>query len=101
MTKRNEKSTDFHEFFTLRRSRERRAVRVNRFNRFDFNRFCHSSKASQNQDKQFQSRDDHEKSIKLQQQESSEERDQCEKHVKNSEELVQLVRVKNVIRFIN
>jgi hypothetical protein len=77
MTKRNEKSINFHELLTLRRDRERRTVRVNRFNRnrFDLNRFCHSSKISQDQNKQFQSRDDHEKSIKMQRQEFSEERD--------------------------
>jgi hypothetical protein len=53
MTKRNKKSTDFHEFLTLRRDRERRAIRVNRFNRnrLDLNHFCHFRKVSQNQDK--------------------------------------------------
>jgi hypothetical protein len=37
----------------------------------------------------------------MQRQESSEERNQREKRVKNSEELVQLVRIKNVKRFID
>jgi hypothetical protein len=95
MTERNEKSINFYEFLTLRRDRE---CRVNRFNRFDFNHF---REASQDQDKQFQSCDDHEKSIEMQRQEFSEERDQREKHVKNSEKLVQLVRVKNVKRFVD
>ncbi len=78
---------------TLRRDRE---CRVSRSNRFDLSHF---REASQDQDKQFQNRDVHEKSIKMQRQESFEERDQREKRVKNSEELVQLVRVKNVKRF--
>jgi hypothetical protein len=95
MTEKNEKSVNFYEFLTLRRDRE---CRVNRFNRFDFN---HSRKASQNQDKQSQSCDNHEKSIKMQRQKSSEKRDQREKRVKNSEELVQFVRVKNVKRFVD
>ncbi len=37
----------------------------------------------------------------MQRQESSEERDQRKKRVKNSEELVQLVRIRNVKRFID
>jgi hypothetical protein len=37
----------------------------------------------------------------MQRQEFFEERDQREKRVKNSEELVQLVRIKNVKRFID
>jgi hypothetical protein len=93
MTEKNEKSANFYEFLTLRRDRE---CRVNRFNRFDFN---HSREALQDQDKQSQSCDDHEKSIEMQRQEFSEERDQREKRVKNSEELVQFVRIKNVKRF--
>jgi hypothetical protein len=93
MTERNEKSVNFYESLTLRRNRE---WRVSRFNRFDFN---HLRKASQNQNKQSQNCDDHEKSIKMQRQESSEERDQREKCVKNSEELVQLVWIKDVKRF--
>jgi hypothetical protein len=103
MTKRNKRSADFHEFLTLRRNRERRTIRVNRFNRshFDLNRLCHFRKISQDQNKQFQSRDDHEKSIKMQRQESFEKRNQHEKRVKNSEELVQLVRIKNVKRFVD
>jgi hypothetical protein len=92
MTERNEKSANFHEFLTLRRNRE---CRVNRAS-LDFNHF---RKASQDQNKQSQSRDDHEKSIEMQRQESFERRDQREKRVKNSEELVQFVRIKNVKRF--
>jgi hypothetical protein len=51
---------------TLRRDRERRAIRVNRFNRnrLDFNHFCHFRETLQNQIKQFQSRDDHENRLK-------------------------------------
>jgi hypothetical protein len=93
MTERNERSANSYESLTLRRDRE---CRVSRFNRFDLS---HSREASQDQDKQSQSRDDHEKSIEMQRQESSEERDQREKSVKNSEELVQLVRVKDAKRF--
>jgi hypothetical protein len=37
----------------------------------------------------------------MQRQESSEERNQREKRVKNSEELVQFVRIKNVKQFID
>jgi hypothetical protein len=85
MTERNEKSANSYESLTLRRDRE---CRVNRFSRLDFNHF---RKASQNQDKQSQNCDDHEKSIEMQRQEFSEERDQREKRVKNSEELVQFV----------
>jgi hypothetical protein len=95
MTERNEKSINFYKSLTLRRNRE---CRINRFNRFDFNHF---RKASQDQDKQFQSCDDHEKSIEMQRQKSSEERDQREKRVKNSEELVQFVRIKDVKRFVD
>ncbi len=80
MTRRNERSADSHESLTLRRDRERR---------FDFNR--HFEESSQNSNKQFQNDRDNEKSIEMQQQESSQERDQCEKRVKNSEELVQLI----------
>jgi uncharacterized protein (UPF0305 family) len=93
MTKKNEKSINFYESLTLRQDRERR---VNRFCRFCFNCFNHLRKASQNQNKQFQNRDDHEKSIKTQRQESFKERDQREKRVKNSEKLIQLFRVKSV-----
>jgi hypothetical protein len=95
MTEKNEKSANFYEFLTLRRNRE---CRINRFNRFDFN---HSRKVSQDQNKQSQNRDDHEKSIKMQRKKSSEERDQREKRVKNSEEIVQLVQIKNVKRFVD
>jgi hypothetical protein len=37
----------------------------------------------------------------MQQQESFQEQDQCEKRVKNSEELVQFVRIKSVKRVVN
>ncbi len=37
----------------------------------------------------------------MQRQRSSEERNQCENRVKNFEELVQLVRVKNIKRFVD
>jgi hypothetical protein len=57
---------------TLSRDQERRTARINQLNR---NRFCHFREALQDQDKQFQNRDDHEKSIEVQRQESSEERD--------------------------
>jgi hypothetical protein len=68
MTRRNEKLVDFYEFLTLRQDQERRAIRVNRLsrNRLDFNRFCHSRKTLQDQNKKSQNRDDHEKSIKMQ-----------------------------------
>jgi hypothetical protein len=92
MTKRNEKLINFYESLTLRRNRE---CKVNRLN---FNYF---RKASQNENKQSQNCDDHEKSIKMQRQESSERRNQREKHVKNFEELVQFVRIKDVKRFVD
>jgi hypothetical protein len=92
MTKRNEKSANSYESLTLRRNRE---CRVSRFNL----NLSHFREASQDQDKQFQSRDDHEKSIEIQRQGSFERRNQREKCVKNSEELVQLVRIKDVKRF--
>ncbi len=95
MTKKNERSANFYEFLTLRRDRE---CRINRFS-LRHNRFNHSRRISQDQNKQSQSCDDHEKSIEMQRQESSEKRNQREKRVKNSEELVQLIRVKNVKRF--
>ncbi len=91
MTERNEKSANSHESLTLRRDRECRVSRVS----LDFS---HSREASQDQDKQSQSCDDHEKSIEMQRQESSERRDQRAKRVKNSEELVQLVRIKDAKR---
>jgi hypothetical protein len=95
MTERNEKSANSYESLTLRRDRK---CRVSRFNCFDLN---HSREASQDQNKQSQSCDDHEKSTEMQRQKSSEERDQREKCVKNSEELVQLVRVKSAKRSTN
>jgi hypothetical protein len=102
MTERNEKLANFYESLTLRRDRECRAIRINRFsfnrNRFDFNHF---QKASQDQDKQSQNRVDHEKSIEMQKQESFERRDQREKCVTNLEELVQFVQIKNVKRFVD
>jgi hypothetical protein len=76
MTERNERSANSHESLTLRRDRECRVSRVNlRRCRFDFNRLSHFREASQDQNKQSQSCDDHEKSIKMQRQESSERRD--------------------------
>jgi hypothetical protein len=102
MTERNERSANSHESLTLRRDRECRVNRVNlRRCRLDLSRLSHFREASQDQDKQFQSCDDHEKSIKMQRQESSERRDQREKRVKNSEELVQFVRIKSVKRFVD
>jgi hypothetical protein len=89
MTERNEKSANFYESLTLRRDRECRVSRLS---------LSHSREASQDQDRQSQSCDDHEKSIEMQRQESSEERDQREKRVKNSEELVQLVRIRSAKR---
>ncbi len=95
MTKRNKKSTNSHESLTLRRNRKRR-VKLNRLDlsRLDFS--CHLEESSQESNKQSQDDRDNEKSIEMQRQESFQERNQCEKRVKNSEELVQLVRVKNV-----
>ncbi len=94
MTERNERSANSHESLTLREDRECRVNRVS----FDFS---HSRRASQNQDKQSQSCDDHEKSTEMQRQEFAERRDQREKRVKNSEELVQFVWIKNVKRFVD
>jgi hypothetical protein len=91
MTEKNERSANSHESLTLRRDRECRVSRVS----LDLS---HSREASQDQDKQFQSCDDHEKSIEMQRQESSERRDQRAKRVKNSEELVQFVRIRNAKR---
>jgi hypothetical protein len=102
MTERNEKSANFYESLTLRRDRE---CRINRFNlkhnHFNFNRFNHLREVSQDQDKQFQNCDNHEKSIEMQRQESFKRRDQLEKRVKNFEEFVQFVRIKNVKRFVD
>ncbi len=75
---------------TLRRDRECRVNRVN---------FSHLRKVSQNQDKQSQSCDDYEKSIEMQRQESFKKRNQRENRVKNLEELVQFVRIRDVKRF--
>jgi hypothetical protein len=102
MIKRNKKSINSYESLTLRRNRECRLSRFSlKCNRFDFNRRSHCRAISQDQNKQFQNCDDREKSIKMQRQESSERRDQREKRVKNSEELVQFIRVKNVKRFVD
>jgi hypothetical protein len=106
MTEKNEESTNSHESLTLRRDRECRVNRVSlkrsRVNfkrcRFDLNHLNHSREASQDQNKSSQNCDNYEKSIEMQRQESSERRDQCEKHVKNSEELVQFVRIRDVKR---
>ncbi len=54
-----------------------------------------------NQNRQFQNRDENAKSIEMQRQRFFEKRDQREKRVKNFEELVQLVRIKNVKQFVN
>jgi hypothetical protein len=105
MTEKKKKLANFYEFLTLRRDRECRTIRDSRFNfnrnRLDFNRFSHFRKVSQNQNKQSQNCDDFEKSIKMQRQKSFEKRDQREKCVKNFEELVQFVRIKNVKRFVD
>jgi hypothetical protein len=61
MTRKNEKSANFHESLTLRRNRERRAS-LSR---------CHLKKVTQDQNRQSQSRDDDAKSIEMQRQESS------------------------------
>ncbi len=72
MTERNEKSANFYESLTLRRDRECRISRLSlrhscfSFSRLSFNRLSHSREASQDQDKQSQSCDDHEKSIEMQ-----------------------------------
>ncbi len=102
MMRRNERSTNFHEFLTLRRNRERRE-KFNRFNcnRFDLDRFNHFRRISKNQNRQSQNRDDDAKSIKMQRQKSLKRRNQREKRVKNSEEFVQLVRIKNVKRCVD
>ncbi len=47
MTRRNEKSINFHEFLTLRQDQERRVE----LNQLDFNR--HFEESSQNSNKQF------------------------------------------------
>jgi hypothetical protein len=100
MTKRNDKSINSHESLTLRRDRECRVSRVNlRRCRLDLSRLSHFREVSQDQDKQFQSCDDHEKSIEMQRQEFSEQRNQREKRVKNFEELVQFVRIRDAKRF--
>jgi hypothetical protein len=82
MTEKNEKSANSYESLTLRRDRECRVIRDSRLSsnrsRLDLSRFSHSRKASQDQDKQSQDCDDHEKSIKMQRQEFSEKRDQRE-----------------------
>jgi hypothetical protein len=89
MTDKNEKSINSHESLTSRRDRECRVSRLGlKRNCLDFSRLSYSREASQDQDKQSQSCDDHEKSIKMQRQEFSERRDQHEKRVKNSEEFV-------------
>ncbi len=91
MIKRNERSANSHESLTLRRDRERRV------NQLDFNR--HLEKSSQESNKQSQDDRDNEKSIEMQRQEFVQKQDQREKRVKNFEELVQLVRIRNVKRF--
>ncbi len=104
MTERNEESANSYESLALRRDRECRISRLSlrhsclSFSRLSFSRLSHLREASQDQDKQSQSCDDHEKSTEMQRQESSERRDQCEKRVKNLEELVQPVRIRNTKR---
>ncbi len=83
---------------TLRRDQKRR-VKLNRFNRLDFDCRNHFRKISQDQNEQFQNCDDDAKSIEMQRQESFEKRNQREKRVKNLEELVLFIQVKNVKRF--
>ncbi len=89
--RKNEKSANFHKSLTLRRNRKRSAS-LNR---------CHFRRATQDQNRQSQNRDDDAKSIEMQRQESFQERDQREKRVKNLEELVQFIRFKNVKRFVD
>jgi hypothetical protein len=99
MTERNERSANSYESLTLRRDRECRISRLSlRHSRLSFSRLNHFREASQDQDKQSQSCDDHEKSTEMQRQESFEKRDQREKRVKNSEELVQFVRIRDAKR---
>jgi hypothetical protein len=82
MTDRNAKSTDFHEFLTLRRNR--RVLKLNNSDRRnldqkEFQRFRHiiNIRESQKiQNRQSQDNNDHSKSIKMQRSKSSEERDQ-------------------------
>jgi hypothetical protein len=106
MTERNEKSANFHESLTLRRDRECRvSLRRSRVNLrrcdLDLSRLNHSREDSQDQNRQSQSCDNHEKSTEMQRQESSERRDQREKRVKNSEELVQFVRIRDAKRSVD
>jgi hypothetical protein len=82
MTDRNEKSADFHEFLTLRRSR--RILKLNNSDRrnFDqrkfqrFRRIINIRESHKIQNRQSQDNNDHSKSIKVQQSRSSEERNQ-------------------------
>jgi hypothetical protein len=67
MTERNEKPANFYESLTLRRDRECRISQLN----LRHNRLNHFREVSQNQNKQSQTCDDHEKSIEMQRQESS------------------------------
>ncbi len=91
MTKRNEKSVNFHESLTLRRNWKRWAS-LNH---------CNFKRITQDQNQQSQNHDDDAKSVEMQRQKCSKKRDQREKRVKNSEELVQFVRFKNVKRFLD
>jgi hypothetical protein len=65
MTRRNERSVNFHEFLTLRRDRKRR-IAFNRLNRLNFDCRSYSRKISQDQNQQFQNRDNDAKSIEMQ-----------------------------------
>jgi hypothetical protein len=76
MTDRNEKSTDFHEFLTLRRRR-----RILEFNNSDRRNLKRSRRLNikENQkisNRQSQDSNDHSKSIEMQRSRSFEERDQ-------------------------
>ncbi len=105
MTNRNAKSADFHESLTLRRSR--RAFKLSNSDRRNLDRresqrFRHiiNIRESQKiQNRQSQNSSDHSKSIKVQRSKSSEERDQRHWSVTNSQEVVQLVRIRDIKRF--
>ncbi len=104
MTERNERSANPYESLTLRRDRECRTSRLSlRHNclsssRLSSSRLSHPREAPQDQDRQSQSCDDHEKSTEVQRQGPLERRDQREKRVKNPEGLVQPVRIRNTKR---
>jgi hypothetical protein len=103
MTKRNEKSIDFHEFLTLRRDRERRAIRVNRLNRnrLDFNRLCHFRELRKIKINNLKIVTIMKNRLKCNDKNLLKNEIKREKRVKNSEKLVQLIRIKDVKRFID